>query len=129
METIKNIVEEYEKLYKDYSYLGVFEEIPKDWRYSLTVESVAELRKSADWLVKVAEQFADKLNELENSLQPLYGTENTVLTVAEYVAQGWTEEQAERLQVHNVLYNKYVNGQATPDEIETFELIAKELDL
>lgn len=129
METIKEIVTEYEQLHKQYEHLGVSNELPDNWA-DLTAEQIAHLADDAEWLVGVVQQFADKLGELYAATRAPYGySENTVYSEAEYIAQGFTAEEAPKAREYDILWNKWINTQATPNEVARMEDIAVELGL
>lgn len=129
MEEIKEIVEEYEKLHKLYEYMGIGEAMPKDWADTLTIEKIAQMRNDPDWVLTVAQKIVNKLDELEAAMQPYGYHENTVNTIEEYMAQGFSAKEAPKAQRYDTLWNKWVNGQATPNEIAEMEAIAEELGL
>lgn len=54
---------------------------------------------------------------------------NPILTIEEYIAQGFTAEEAPKAQRHDILFNKSLMGTATEEEEEEMFAIIKELDL
>lgn len=131
MEEIKEIITEYAKLHKDYGYLNMSSPMPSDWADTLTIKKVMDMKANIEWYAEVAQKFVDKLSELEATLQPHgYGyRENTVCSEAEYIAQGFTAEEAPKAQRYDTLWNKWVNGEATPNEIAEMDNIQEELGL
>lgn len=129
MNEIQIIAHGYAELHERYSFLDIGKPLPADWADTLTMEKVAEMRREIEWLIDIAERFTDKLGELESALQPYGYSENTVYTVEEYMAQGFTAEEAPRAQKHDILWNKWVNGEATPNEVAEMEAIAEALGL
>lgn len=129
MEEIKEIIAEYAKLHKDYGYLNMSNPMPSDWADTLTIQKVMDMRANVAWLAEVAQKFVDKLDELEATLQPYGYRENTVYSEAEYIAQGFTDEEAPKAQRYDTLWNKWVNGEATPNEIAEMDNIQEELGL
>lgn len=129
MNEFQKIVNEYNELHNQYSYLSFSNPIPADWANTLTVEKVAEMRKEIEWLSDIAGQFADKLGELESALQPYAYTENTVYTIGQYILQGFTSEEAPKARKYDILWNKWVNGKATPNDIAEMDAIAEALGL
>lgn len=129
MEEIKEIIAEYAKLHKDYGYLNMSNPMPSDWADTLTIQKVMDMRTNVAWLAEVAQKFVDKLDELEATLQPYGYRENTVYSEAEYIAQGFTAEEALKAQRYDTLWNKWVNGEATPNEIAEMDNIQEELGL
>ena len=130
MEEIKIIAQEYAALVEKYGYLQIHKDLPGDWKTSLTVDNMEALCRDAEWLAGIAQQFADKLRELQNALEPsFHANENEVLTIEEYMAQGFTREEAEDMKIYDTLWNKWVNSQATAYEIELMHYYQKKLDL
>lgn len=54
---------------------------------------------------------------------------NTVYTVEQYMEQGFTAEEAMKAQRHDVIFNKYIDGIATEEEMAELYIIQKELGL
>lgn len=129
MEEIMEIISEYAKLHKDYEHMNISDPMPEDWADTLTIEKVADMRSGAEWLVSVAQQFVDKLDELEATLQPRGYREQEVYTIGQYIMDGYTPDEAVKVRNHDIIWNRWVNGQATPNEIAQMEAIAEELGL
>ena len=129
MEEIMEIISEYAKLHKDYEFMNISNPMPEDWADALTVDKVADMRSGAEWLVKIAQKFVDKLDELEASLQPYGYKEQEVYTIGQYIMDGYTPDEAVKIRNHDIIWNRWVNGQATPNEIAQMEAIAEELGL
>lgn len=129
MEEIREIISEYAKLHKDYEHMNISDPMPEDWADTLTIEKVADMRSGAEWLVSVAQQFVDKLDELEATLQPRGYREQEVYTIGQYIMDGYTPDKAVKVRNHDIIWNRWVNGQATPNEIAQMEAIAEELGL
>lgn len=130
MEKIIEIINEYNKLHEQYKHLGISEPMPEYWA-DLTAEEIRGMVSDAQWLAGVAQKFADKLSELEASITPA-GThyhENEVNTIDGYMAQGFSAEEASKAQMYDILWNKWVNGYATANEVAQMEAIAEELGL
>ena len=94
MERITDIINEYEKLHKSYEYMNISNPMPENWADTLTAENVANMRSNIAWLAEVAQQFVDKLDELEASLQPSGYEEQEVYTIGQYMMDGFTAEEA-----------------------------------
>jgi hypothetical protein len=129
MEEIMEIISEYAKLHKDYEHMNISSPMPEDWADTLTIEKVADMRSGAEWLVSVAQQFVDKLDELEATLQPRGYREQEVYTIGQYIMDGYTPDEAVKVRNHDIIWNRWVNGQATPNEIAQMDAIAEELGL
>lgn len=129
MEEIMEIISEYEKLHKSYEYMNISDPMPENWADTLTVESVAKMRAGAEWLAEIAQKFVDKLDELEASLQPYGYKEQEVYTIGQYMMDGFTAEEAVKVRQHDIIWNRWVNGMATPNEIAQMEAITEELGL
>lgn len=54
---------------------------------------------------------------------------NTIYTIEEYIAQGFTVEEAPKAQRHDILFNKDQLGEATEEEREEMFAIIDELGL
>lgn len=54
---------------------------------------------------------------------------NKVYTIEEYIAQGFTAEEAPKAQRHDILFNKWVNKVITEIEEEEMYSIIEELGL
>jgi hypothetical protein len=54
---------------------------------------------------------------------------NTIYTIEEYIAQGFTAEEAPKAQRHDILFNKDQLGEATEEEREEMFAIIDELGL
>lgn len=54
---------------------------------------------------------------------------NTIFTIEEYMAQGFTAEEAPKAMRHDILFNKSRDGEATEAELEEMYAIIKELGL
>jgi hypothetical protein len=54
---------------------------------------------------------------------------NTIYTIEEYIAQGFTAEEAPKAQRHDILFNKNQLGEATEEEREEMFAIIDELGL
>lgn len=55
---------------------------------------------------------------------------NTVYTVEEYMSKyNYTREEAQKEQRHDIIFNKYVDGEATEEEMNELYAIQKELGL
>lgn len=129
MEEIMEIISEYAKLHKDYEFMNISNPMPEDWADTLTVDKVADMRSGAEWLVEIAQKFVNKLDELEASLQPYGYKEQEVYTIGQYIMDGYTPDEAVKVRNHDIIWNRWVNGQATPNEIAQMEAIAEELGL
>lgn len=129
MNEIQAIFNEYTELCNQYGFFDIGKPFPANWADILTMEKVAEMRREIELFVDIAERFTDKLGELEGALQPYGCHKNIVYTIGEYMAQGFTAEEAPRAQKHDILFNKWVNGKATPNEIAEMEAIAEALGL
>ena len=129
MERITDIINEYEKLHKSYEYMNISNPMPENWADTLTAENVADMRSNIAWLAEVAQQFVDKLDELEASLQPYGYEEQEVYTIGQYMMDGFTAEEAVKVRQHDIIWNRWVNGMATPNEIAQMEAIAEGLGL
>ena len=129
MEEIMEIISEYEKLHKSHEHMNISDPMPDNWADTLTIESVAKMRAGAEWLVEIAQKFVDKLDELEASLLPCGYKEQEVYTIGQYMMDGFTAEEAVKVRQHNIIWNRWVNGMATPNEIAQMEAIAEELGL
>lgn len=129
MEEIMEIISEYAKLHKDYEHMNISDPMPEDWATTLTVDKVADMRSGAAWLADVAQRFVDKLDELEAAMQPRGYKEQEVYTIGQYMMDGFTAEEAVKVRNHDIIWNRWVNGQATPNEIAQMEAIAEELGL
>lgn len=130
MEEIMEIVNEYNKLHEQYQFLNISNPMPEHWA-DLTAEEIRGMVSDAQWLADVAQKFADKLSEMEAAITPV-GThyrENEVNTIDGYKAQGFTVEEAPKAQMYDILWNKWVNGYATANEVAQMEAIAEELGL
>ena len=56
-------------------------------------------------------------------------TYNTVYSIEEYIAQGFTAEEAPKMIRHDTLVNKLIDGIITEEEYEEIFVIAEELGL
>lgn len=129
MEELEIIVNRYTELYNKFNHLGVFPALPDNWR-DLTAEQIYELVDKAEWLVSVAQQFAETLGDLHYAVSAPYGFKRqTVYTVDEYIAQGYSKEEAPVVQRYDTLWNKRVEGLATANEVAEMDDIANELGL
>lgn len=54
---------------------------------------------------------------------------NTIFTIEEYMAQGFTAEEAPKAMRHDILFNKDKDGEATEAEREEMFAIIEELGL
>jgi hypothetical protein len=54
---------------------------------------------------------------------------NTIYTIEEYMAQGFTAEEAPKAMRHDILFNKDKDGEATEAEREEMFAIIEELGL
>lgn len=54
---------------------------------------------------------------------------NTIYTIEEYIAQGFTAEEAPKAMRHDILFNRYKRGMATEAMLEEMDAIIKELGL
>jgi hypothetical protein len=54
---------------------------------------------------------------------------NTVYSIEEYIAQGFTAEEAPKMVRHDTLVNKLTDGLATEEEYQEIFAIAEELGL
>lgn len=129
MERIIEIINEYEKLQKSYEYMNISNPMPENWADTLTAEIVADMRSNIAWLAEIAQQFVDKLDELEASLQPYGYEEQEVYTIGQYMMDGFTADEAVKVRQHDIIWNRWVNGMATPNEIAQMEAIVQELGL
>lgn len=129
MEEMEIIVNRYNELYNKFKYLGVFPAMPENWR-DLTAEQIYEFVDKAEWLVSVAGQFAETMNELHSAMSAPYGAKTqTVYALNEYIEQGYSEEEAPKVQRFDTLWNKHIEGLATANEIAEMDNIANELGL
>lgn len=129
MEDFEIIVERYNELYNKFNHLGVFPAMPENWR-DLTANQIYELVDKAEWLVSVAQQFADTMKDLYDELGAAYGAKKqTVYTLDEYIQRGFSEEEAPKVQRYDTLWNKQVEGLATANEVAEMDNIASELGL
>ena len=129
MNQIQIIVGEYMDLCKQYDFLSIGNPLPMGWEETLTASVVAEMRQAIEFLNDISKLFINKLDELEEALQPYGYHENTVYTIGQYMLQGFTAQEAPKARKHDIIWNKWLNGKATPKEIEKMEAIIKELGL
>lgn len=54
---------------------------------------------------------------------------NTIYTSDEYMAQGFTNEEVPYITKHDIIFNKYVDGIATDEEMEEMFRIQEMLGL
>lgn len=54
---------------------------------------------------------------------------NTIYTDAEYKAQGFKENEVEKIRRHDILFNKKVDGNITEEEKEEMFRLVEELKL
>lgn len=54
---------------------------------------------------------------------------NTIYTIEEYMKQGFTEEEAMKMKRHDIIFNKYLDGEATDAEMEELYSIQRELNI
>lgn len=129
MEEMEIIVNRYAELYNKFNYLGVFPAMPENWR-EMTAEQILEFVEKAEWLVSVAQQFAETMRDLYDAVDAPYGAKRqTVYTLSEYIEQGFSEEEAPKAQRYDTLWNKRVKSLATANEVAEMDSIADELGL
>lgn len=129
MEELEIIANRYNELYNKFNYLGIFPALPENWR-DLTAEQVYEFVDKAEWLVSVAQQFAEAAGDLHSAIDAPHGFKRqTVYALNEYIQQGFSEEEAPKVQRYDTLWNKRVEGLATANEVAEMDDIANELGL
>ena len=54
---------------------------------------------------------------------------NVIYSIEGYMGQGFTREEAEKVMRHDIIFNKYLDGEATEAEMEELYAIQREVGL
>lgn len=99
---------------------------------SLTPAQVMDMLRGVEDVKYYVDQYIEALEELLYTLVPSPYSKpqkNTVDTIGGYIAQGFTAEEAVKARQHDILFNKWVDWEATAKEIAEMEAIVEELEL
>ena len=130
MENIITAFEQFNKLANNTSFTGMvqpFAEVD-----TLTPAQVNAVLSDVESVKEYAERYIKALEELLYSLIPSpYGgyTKNSVDTIGGYIAQGFSAEEAVKVRQYDILWNKWIDHEATAKEIGEMNSLQEELEL
>jgi len=83
-----------------------------------TAEEVYEILKDLKWLVGKIESLIEVAEDINCDVTPRTGKKNEVYTIGQYVEMGYSAEEAPIVREHDILWNRYIEGEITIQEAD-----------